>query len=262
MSPPLTSARFPEHAPAGAAAAYLDLVKRCLLNWVHADAEDALAHAGGRLEQTRLEGRDWPVLAYTMVGLARLDNVQACAEAALREGVPGDFLEAGVWRGGVCILLRAVLHAHGVTDRVVWAADSFAGLPAPDPARYPHDAGLNLHQFSQLAVPLERVRYHFARYGLLDDRVRFLAGWFKDTLPAAPVERLALLRIDGDLYESTMDVLRACYPKVSPGGFVLVDDYGDIAACRHAVDDYRRAHGITDPIVPVDWTGVYWRKFG
>jgi O-methyltransferase len=98
------------------------------------------------------------------------------------------------------------------------------------------------------------------RYGLLDDQVRFLRGWFKDTLPDAPIRQLAVLRIDGDLYESTMDVLTHLHPKVTAGGFVIVDDYGEIASCRQAVTDYRSAHSIDNPIMPIDWTGVYWRR--
>lgn len=251
---------FPVHAPEEPGSAYLDLMKRCLLNWLYADTEDALVRAQGKLPETRLQGRDWPAMAHTMIGLARLENIEFCAEAVLKENIPGDFLEAGVWRGGACIFLRAILRAYHVKDRLVWAADSFAGLPPPNPQLYPHDAGLNLHQFPQLAVSLEKVKYYFLRYGLLDEQVRFLVGWFRDTLPTAPITRLALLRIDGDLYESTMDVLKHLYSKVVPGGFVIVDDYQDIAACRHAVDDYRKEHGITEPIIPIDWTGVYWRR--
>jgi O-methyltransferase len=239
---------------------YLDLLKRCLLNLVYPEAEAAFAPGRPTDPRIRLEGRDWPPFAHTMVGWHRLDHLQRCAEAALRDGIPGDFLEAGVWRGGAAILLRAVLKARGVTDRRVWAADSFAGLPPPNSARYPADAGLDLHRFPQLAVSLETVRANFSRYDLLDDQVRFLQGWFRDTLPVAPVERISLLRLDGDLYESTTDALTHLYPKVSPGGFVIVDDYGDIAACRQAVTDYRSAHAIEEPIVPVDWTGAYWRR--
>ena len=137
--------------------------------------------------------------------------------AGLTDGVPGDLIETGVWRGGATILMRAILKARGVTDRVVWVADSFAGLPAPNAARYPLDAGINLHRFPQLAVTLERVQDNFRRYGLLDDQVRFLKGWFRDTLPAAPIERLAVLRLDGDLYESTIQALESLYDKLSAG---------------------------------------------
>ena len=97
-------------------------------------------------------------------------------------------------------------------------------------------------------------------YGLLDDQVVFLRGWFKDTLPAAPISALSVLRLDGDMYASTMDALSALYPKLAPGGFCIVDDYGAIEACRQAVTDYRNAHGIAAEMVPVDWTAVYWRK--
>jgi O-methyltransferase len=239
---------------------YLDLLKRSLLNFIYPEAEIGLDPRRSPDPRIRFEGRDWPPFAHTMVGWHRLENLQRCAETILLESIPGDFLEAGVWRGGASILLRGVLKAYCITDRRVWAADSFAGLPPPDPVRFPADAGLNLHLSPQLAVSLETVRANFSRYGLLDDQVRFLRGWFRDTLPTAPVDRLALLRLDGDLYESTWDALTSLYPKVSPGGFVIVDDYGDIAACRQAVNDYRRDNRIEEPIVPVDWTGVFWRR--
>jgi hypothetical protein len=239
---------------------YLDLMKACLTNTIYGD-ENILG--GGRKpfdEGIRAEGRDWPACGHTMVGRKRLDNVQFCVEDALARGVPGDLMETGVWRGGVVILMRAILKAHGVTNRRVWAADSFEGLPPPDPKKYPPDAGLYLNTFKELAVSLEQVQENFRRYGLLDEQVRFLKGWFRDSLPAAPVERLAVLRLDGDLYESTMDALVSLYPKVEAGGYVIIDDYNDIAACRQAVTDYRSAHRITEDIVKVDWTGVYWQK--
>ena len=174
--------------------------------------------------------------------------------------MPGDLLVAGTWRGGEAIFMRAVLEVLGDPVRAVWVADSFKGLPPPDPDNYPADAGDTHHTFPELAVSLAEVKANFARYGMLDDRVRFLEGWFKDTLADAPIGRLAVLRCDGDMYESTMDTLRPLYPKVSPGGFVIVDDYGCVPACKQAVDDYRREHDITDPIETIDWTGVYWRK--
>ena len=156
--------------------------------------------------------------------------------------------------------MRAILKARAITDRIVWVADSFAGLPPPDTARYPHDEGITLHEFPQLAVPLERVQANFRRYGLLDSQVRFLKGWFRDTLPTAPIDRLAILRLDGDLYESTIQALDSLYDKLSPGGFVIVDDYHNVAACRQAVHDFRSNRGITDPIQTIDWGGAFWRR--
>lgn len=210
----------------------------------------------------RAEGRDWPADAETMIGLRRLDNLEAAIVDVVRRGVPGDLVETGVWRGGAVIFMRGVLRALGDLSRRVWACDSFAGLPPPDDARYPRDAGDPHHTFSNLVVSEDEVRANFERYGLLDERVRFLPGWFRDTLPTAPVERIAVLRLDGDMYESTMVALESLYPRLSPGGYVIVDDYGAVPACREAVEDYRRAHGIDERVHAVDWTGVYWRRRG
>jgi O-methyltransferase len=207
----------------------------------------------------RAEGRDWPADAETMIGQKRMENLQTCVTDVIRRGVPGDLIETGVWRGGSVIFMRAVLEAYGDTSRNVWVADSFQGLPPPDP-RYAADAGDVFHGFQVLAVSQEEVQANFARYGLLDDRVKFLKGWFKDTLAGAPIERIAVARLDGDMYESTMDALRPLYPRLSVGGYLIVDDYGTVPGCKQAVDEYRREHGITEPIADIDGWGVYWRR--
>ena len=262
-------------------ALYLDLMKRCLLNMIYGDKEVVYAaprHPVKKLvvqavramgveavhikefdAAKRLEGRDWPVQGQTMLSIQRLDNVQQCVEQILADGVPGDLIETGVWRGGASILMRAALKAYGESNRIVYVADSFAGLPPPD-KDYPQDADIPYHTFTELAVSQEEVQANFARYGLLDDQVRFLKGWFKDTLPAAPIERLALMRLDGDMYESTMDGLKALYPKLSVGGFVIIDDYVLLEPCRQAVEDYRQHNNITEAVVPIDFAGAYWRR--
>jgi O-methyltransferase len=241
---------------------YLDLMKGCVTRSLFTEAEtfDPARQAQVPFDaELRAEGRDWPIEAETMIGLRRLDNLQHCVTTVIRDGVPGDLAETGVWRGGAAIFMRAVLKAYGETTRTVWAADSFAGLPDPDPTRFPADEGARYSDYEQLAVPLEVVRANFARYGLLDDQVRFLPGWFRDTLPTAPIERLAVLRLDGDMYESTIVALESLYPKLSPRGFVIVDDY-KLARCRKAVDDFRARRGITEELQEIDWTGVYWRR--
>jgi O-methyltransferase len=197
-----------------------------------------------------------PSEAESMIGLTGLSNVQECVVDCLRRGVPGDLMEAGVWRGGTTILMRAILNLHGDTERKVWVADSFEGCPKPrDEAERGDRHWLN----NFIAVDLETVQENFRRYGLLDDQVCFLRGWFSDTLPNAPIERLAVLRIDGDMYSSTMDVLRAMYHRVSPGGYVIIDDYFTIDICRKAVDDFRAEHGIDSAIQPVDSCRAFWQ---
>ena len=202
-------------------------------------------------------GRDWPAEAETMAGIRRLDHLTECTRTVIEEGIPGDLVETGVWRGGSSILMRGALAAYGDTERLVWVCDSFQGIPDPVHAA---DLESEVVNHSDLIVSLEQVQRNFARYGLLDDQVRFLEGWFSDTLPTAPIEQIALLRMDGDQYVSTMDTLNALYPKVSSGGFVVVDDYGNIAACRQAIAEYRETHGITEPIQDIDGWGVFWRR--
>ena len=207
----------------------------------------------------REDGKDWPADAETMIGMKRLANVRACVESVIADGVPGDLIETGAWRGGATIYMRAILKAHGETGRKVWVADSFEGLPAFD-GRYEADAGDQHHTRDELAISVDQVRDNFRRYDLLDDQVEFLVGWFSDTLPTAPIDKLAVLRLDGDMYSSTMDALDALYDKVSPGGYVIVDDYGAVPACAKAIHDFRDSRGITDPIDEIDWAGVFWRK--
>lgn len=245
-------------------ALYLDLLKRCLTGLLYEDVPTfAFPFGYGKptdkapqkfVRLFRETGRDVPGRAETMVGLKRLDNVQRCVETVLNEKIPGDLIETGVWRGGVTILMRGILEAHGIRDRRVWVADSFQGLPRPDIERSPKDSLL-----AALVVSEEAVRGNFARYGLLDDQVQFLPGWFRDTLPTAPIEHLAVLRLDGDLYESTLDALTYLYPKLSRGGFVIVDDY-NLPFCQEAIHDFRSTQGITDPIQDIDGWGVFWRR--
>ncbi len=206
--------------------------------------------------ELRAGGGDWPLVGYTMVGRRRLDQLQRCVETVIDEQVPGDFIETGVWRGGACLLMKALLDSRGVRDRTVWLADSFRGLPPPKDAA----DGEDLSAVAQLAVTAEQVRRNFARFGLLDERVRFLEGWFADTLPHAPIERLAVLRLDGDLFHSTMDALTHLYARVVPGGFVIVDDYGSWESCRRAVHAFLAQRHEQPVIETIDATGVYWRK--
>jgi O-methyltransferase len=269
---------------------YLDLIKRSLTGALAEDNDNVLgggtkgpstlkrraANLVGELagkakveivvkrpydSESRLNGRDWPARAESMIGLKRMENIQYAVQTLLKDNVPGDLIETGVWRGGACIFMKANLLAAGDTTRTVWVADSFQGLPPPNETLYPADAGDDLHTRTGLSVGAEQVRHNFERYGVLDDRVKFLVGWFKDTLPAAPIEQLALIRLDGDMYESTAQAIEPLYPKLSPGGFILIDDYGSHGSqAGQAVHDYRAKHGIDEEIIDVDGYGAYWRK--
>jgi hypothetical protein len=233
-------------------------VQRALRDLRYADAEsfaELVACKQDGQNFRRAVTRD----AHTMVGLRRLDNIEWCAAQIFADGVEGDFLEAGVCQGGASIFMRALQVAYGEEQRRMWVADSFAGLPAP---RMDVDAGLDFteQRMPWLAASLASVQDNFRTYDLLSDEVHFIAGWFSDTLASSEVAEIALLRVDADLYESTRDVLLALYDRVSPGGFVIIDDYYAFRACRTAVDEFRTERGIADRLRRVDWTAAYWRK--
>jgi len=242
---PTTCSCSPNCRVSGPNGLYLDLMKLSLT--------DLLYETHHQTRASLAIGQHMPSRALTMIGSRRLESLQELMARTLAEDIPGDYIEAGAWRGGACIFMRAVLEAHGVTDRKVWVAASFEGLPDPGPGNEEQGSA------GMMAVSLEEVQDNFRRYGLLDDRVMFLKGWFKDTFPKAPIAKLAILRVDADLYDSTMDALVHLYDKVSPGGFVIIDDTG-FEFCARAVADFRKKRGITAPIQKIDWTGIYWQK--
>lgn len=210
--------------------------------------------------ERRYTGLDWPQdpLTLTMIGVARMQDIHNCVRDVIERGITGDLMECGVWRGGAAILMRRLLGVYGDTERKVWVADSFQGIP-PDASRNVLiDKGVDFAPADYIAVSLDQVQTNFENYGALDDQVKFLPGWFKDTLPDSPVQQIAVLRLDGDMYESTMDCLNALYDRIAPGGWLIVDDYA-LPTCRRAVDEFRALRGIRAPIEQTDWTGVRWQ---
>jgi O-methyltransferase len=244
--------------------AYLDLLKLCLCDLAGTSTVSVGAMADGTVMSRELRGdglrlraagMDWPLQGLTMVGLGRLDDLQACVESVVADGVEGDLIEAGAWRGGASILMRATLDAAG-DERTVWVADSFEGFPEADA---PDDGSLDLRDFDFLAAPLEDVRASFARLGY-EHGVRFVPGFFEQTLPALAERTWAIARLDADTYEATRLALRCLYPGLSVGGHLILDDYGSFEGCRRAVEEFRAEHGITEPIEVVDSTCARWRR--
>src|SRR5215216_784729 len=227
--------------------AYLDLLKLCLCDLTGATTQsvgalpDGVAMArelSGDGRRLRAAGMDWPLQGLTMVGLTRLDDLQRCVETVVRDGVEGDAIEAGAWRGGAAILMRATLDSLG-EDRTVCVADSFSG--------FPEDGSTDLSAFGFLAVPLEEVRESFARLGC-ERGVEFVPGYFEDSLRGLADRRWAIVRLDADTYEPTRAALRALYPGLAAGGVLIVDDYGSFEGARRAVDEFRDEHGIEEPL--------------
>ncbi len=261
---------------------YLNLLISSLTGVLTKDPNIDYWHPHEYNSYIRFMGQDAPDRSPSMIGPVRMRNLRYCCESVLMDNIPGDFIETGVWRGGACIFMRGLLEAYGDTARRVFVADSFRGLPRPDPAQYPADLGVTHHEVEYAKVSREEVEENFRRYGLLDDRVVFLEGWFKDTLPSAValpmstysgspsypnfacqhymglIKKLSILRLDGDMYESTMQALENLYPRVSPGGYVIIDDL-NLPECKKAVIDYIKKYDIQDPVMPIDGCGGWMR---
>jgi hypothetical protein len=244
---------------------YLDLLKASLTNTLFATEPDAAEESVNYV--TDFISHYIKGVAVSMLPLARFENLQSCIIDVLEHGIPGDLIETGVWRGGATIFMRGVLKAFNVVDRVVWVADSFEGLPEPDGERFPLEAQAHCGKvmkrvYNNFAVSMDEVQQNFRAYGLLDQQARFLKGWFKDTLPEAPIRTLSIMRLDGDYYESTWDSLVNLYDKLSIGGYAIVDDYGEDTwtYCRRAVDEFRSLRGIQEPLIRVDSKCYYWQR--
>lgn len=245
---------------------YLRTLQMLLLNLPYVEHEPARRKGDEGSPEVRrnrrIEGRDWPMWAATMVGKLRLDDLHNRIVEVTQQGIPGDVVETGVWRGGAMIFARAVLNEIGSTDRKVWLVDSFEGLPPENTSKWPQDLNSPFFALGDIfAVGLEEVRANFSRFEVPLEGVEFLKGWFEDTLPGPLSNRpISILRLDGDMYGSTMHVLRTLYDNVSPGGSILIDDYGAIPVARRATQDFWAERGLKAETEQVDWTCWAWRK--
>jgi hypothetical protein len=187
-----------------------------------------------------------------------VNALKYCMQEVEKNRISGDFLEAGVWAGGMTIFMKAFIEAYSNKTRNLWVLDSFKGWPVVNDD--PDAKQCNNQNIPWVMVSLETVKSNFSKYDLLDNRINFIEGFFSETLPSISVGQLAILRLDSDLYASTMESLNALYPKLAVGGYVIIDDYGCFNSCDRAVNEYREQHNINDKMVKQGSVGVYWQK--
>ena len=205
---------------------------------------------------------NWGEDRLTLLPWTALEHLHTAIKDTVERGVEGDFIETGIWRGGACILAKSIYNEIS-PERKVYAADSFEGLPAPNVELFPQDNGDTHYLDPMLSVSLEQVTENFNKFGLVDDNLVFVKGWFKDSIPTLDIDKISILRLDGDMYESTIQVLDVLYEKLSKGGYLIIDDYHH-RGCIAAIRDFRNKHGITSNIIKVDGDPLnevhYWIK--
>jgi O-methyltransferase len=206
--------------------------------------------------ESRRFGRDWPLTAESMIGLLRMNQLHESLDVIRNENIPGDIVETGIWRGGTVIFAASYLSVYDMEDRKVFGCDSFEGLPEPDP-KFPIDSNDIHSTIDFLRVSLPEVEHNLRKYLVDSGRVKLVKGWFEQTLPTLPVNKISILRLDGDMYSSTIDALNALYAKVSVGGIVIIDDYC-LEGAKMAVHDFFNTK--LPEIYDIDGTGAYFRK--
>ena len=209
------------------------------------------------------------VRRFTMTTPERCRNLwDLCLEMLARQ-VPGSFVECGVWKGGSAAIMGLAMR-HARQTRPLHLFDSFEGLPEPGDkdgdmavAYSGGRAAGALDSIHQCEAALEEVRQLLhQRLQFPENQIQYHVGWFQNTVPLDAIQlgSIAVLRLDGDWYESTRVCLEHLYPLLSSGGVLILDDYYCWEGCRKAADEYRSRHGITSSIIRVDADCGYWRK--
>ena len=209
------------------------------------------------------------IMPYTLVGIGGLEATYRLATMMNDRGVPGDYVELGVAKGGCAALMGKTIfdesRPHSI-ERRLWLFDSFEGLPEPTENDFSEGGtGYHLTPLSKGSCTgtLEEVKYLlFDVCGFSDEKTIFVKGWFENTVPAQrdKMGKIAILRIDGDWYESTKTCLEGLYDLVAPGGAVIVDDYLSCYGCKKAVDEFMKVRGIHSNIVFDGRGGCYFFK--
>lgn len=247
-----------------------------LRNTVDKVVRKVLARAGydvqrrGRVELPPDLGTEFGALydqcrAFTRTSVERMFAMYQATRYVSRSSIPGAIVECGVWRGGSCMMSALALQALNDTSRELWLYDTYEGMSAPSE----HDTdwrGVRATELLERGVTnketsvwclatLEDVQTNLARTGYPRDRVHFVKGMVEDTIPTQAPAQIAILRLDTDFYESTAHELRHLYPRIAPGGVLIIDDYGHWAGARKATDEFFEELGNPVMLNRIDYTG-------
>ena len=207
---------------------------------------------------SRASGLDWTYFGMTMTGAARLHSLLSLLRKVFESDVDGVFVEAGVWRGGSSILAQGAMLAYNESHRHVVVCDSFCGLPPGKNEYHAGDLGWDMTPYLQVSD--SEVASNFQKFGLLAPNVIFAKGFFNASMPIlrSQIQNISILRLDGDISQSTVDVLYHLYDRVSVGGYVIVDDWFGFPA-KQACIDFFQAHNTHPIVIPIDNNAAFWQ---
>jgi O-methyltransferase len=250
-----------------------DLYLQALFNFLMGDylgifersVQTTLQHQENKLavspvnSEFRQQGLDWPLFGMTMTGRIRMATMKTIVEEVISNQIPGDVIETGVWRGGLSIFMRGILIASNESHRKSYVCDSFAGLPS---SQLKDDSHLQWDQTPYLEISDEHVMKNFISAGIIDPEIIFVKGFFSHSMKPLSqlITQLSILRLDGDMYESTVDVLYHLYDKLSIGGYVYIDDYSPHFPARAACEHFFQVHDFLPKIIEPDSLSGYWKK--
>jgi hypothetical protein len=204
------------------------------------------------------------VRPYTLLSEERLFSLYTLGKQICLDDIPGNFVECGTCRGGAAALLAAVIQRYSLRPRLLYAFDTFEGMPEPTEADRHDGIPANDTGFGvgTLKAPIAEYLYQVSEALGVSEIVVPVAGLFADTLPSykSEIGDIALLHADGDWYESTMDIFNTLYDRVVSDGFIQIDDYGHWEGCRQAIHEFERSQNVSFPLRTIDYTGVWFRK--
>lgn len=208
---------------------------------------------------------------YSMCSEKEVDQLYLVLLNVISNKIEGDIVETGVWRGGMVFFVQAMLAHFGEKKRQVWGFDAFDKFPKPEISPFNDSQEINekdstIHALTQIMYShppkLKDVEFNFKKLGLFDSNVHLVKGLFSKTIPENidAIQKISVLRIDNDYYDSVYYILESLYFKIQPGGYVILDDYNNpVIGCKDAVIDFRLKHGIVNEIIDTYGGSIYWK---
>lgn len=201
---------------------------------------------------------------FTMTGPERVVSLIRAVDYLVKHEIEGSIVECGVWKGGSIMAILKSLIKNNSFDREIYLYDTFDGMPMPSDMDLSFDGKSAEEQLTNsnkddslvwAYAPFEQVKKNIFSIKYPRDKIKFVIGKVEVTIPKVMPDKIALLRLDTDWYESTKHELKHLFPRLANGGVLIIDDYGHWQGCRKAVEEYIAENNVKIFLSRVDYTG-------